>query len=123
VSVGQLDALMNDSHRAFYPLSVDEKVASGLYVTQQSDGYRATVFGDAAAAKSASAVRTAESDTLIYVPAAKVYFVGHRSDSGMTLVPIFSDPRLNFQAGQPLTVDAAIAVLQRAMTGSNGLPQ
>lgn len=119
----KLADLLTDAHRSMYPIQVDERVLSSLYVNQQSDGYRASVFGDAAIAKAVSSYRSDKSDIIVYVPAAKVYFVGHKTEGGMSLVPAFDDPKLNFKAGQAVPVDQALASLQRATSGYNGLPQ
>lgn len=119
----KIDDIMVDAKRSLYPVNVGEHVATSIYVTQHDDGWRATDFGNAAVARAVTSYRHEKSDIAVQVPALKVYFVGRRTEGGLTLTAVMDDPRLGFKAGQTMSADQALAVLQRAAASYNGLPE
>jgi hypothetical protein len=117
------DELLVDNRRVFFPIEVDAKVVTSLTVTHHNDGWRPTDFGNAAVARVVGAFRRDRGDFLVHVPALNDYFVGRRSDSRLTLVPIMTDPRLGFKAGEPPALEILLSAMQRAVADYNGLPQ
>jgi hypothetical protein len=119
----KIDDIMVDAKRSLYPVIVDERVATSIYVTQDDDGWRATDFGNAAVARAVTTYRHDKRDIVVQIPALKVYFVGRRTDGGVTLTAVMDDPRLGFKAGQTMSADQALSVLQRTAATYNGLPE
>jgi len=117
------NTLLVDARRRLYPVEVDRRVATSIFVTQASDGWRATDLGSAAVARAVTRYRTEPSDFIVHVPALKVYFVARRTQGALMLTPVVDDPRLGFKAGDPLPAADAFAALQKAAQGYNGLPQ
>jgi len=116
------DVLVN-GQRSLYPVMVDGRVATSLFVTGRSDGWRATDFGNAALARATAAVRRTPDDVIVQVPAAKLAFIGRGAGAEMTLTPIADDARFGFKAGEPLPASRALLEVQRGMADYNGLPQ
>jgi hypothetical protein len=117
------EALLIDARRTLYPVTVERRVATSLFVMQHNDGWRATDFGNAAIARATSAHRRGPDDFIVWIPAAKLYFIGRRSGLDLMLTPIMDDSRFGFRAGTPLPAQRALLTVQRGMAGYNGLPQ
>jgi hypothetical protein len=115
--------LLIDARRSLYPVEVDRRVATSIFVTQASDGWRATDLGTAAVARAVTRYRSRPTDFIVHVPALKVYFVGRRVEGTLVLTPVKDDPRTGFKAGDSLPAGRAFMALQRAAQGYNGLPQ
>lgn len=118
-----VNGLLVDGQRSFYPVRVGDTVVSSLYLTKSTDGWRATDFGNAALARALSAQRKAASDFIVLVPALKLYFIARRDGSSLQLTAVVDDERYGLKAGETLPADRAIASLQRAAAKYNGLPQ
>jgi hypothetical protein len=112
-----------DARRSLYPVSVDGRVATSLFVMRHNDGWRATDFGSAAVARATAAYGRAPDDIIVWIPAAKLYFIGRRLGPNLTLTPVMDDPRFDFKAGETLPAQRALLRVQRGMAGYNGLPQ
>ena len=115
--------LVQDAHKLLFPVTVDQQVVSSLTVTQRSDGWRATDFGDSALTKALVAHREGKDDFIVWVPAMKIYFDARGQGATLTLTPIIDDSRFEFRSGEALAGSRAFAALQRAASGYNGLPQ
>jgi hypothetical protein len=116
-------AVLVDAQRVLYPVVVDQRVATSLFVVRHDDGWRASDFGSAAVARSTTALRRGPGDFIVWIPAAKVYFIGRGSGASLTLTPIMNDPRFDFKAGTSLPAERALLAVQQGMVGYNGLPQ
>lgn len=116
-------ALVQDAHKEIYPVTVGPQVVSSLSVTQHSDGWRATDFGNSALTRALVAHRESTADVVVWVPALKIYFTARGSGNDLVLTPIMDDPRFGFQAGEAIPVNRAFAALQKGASGYNGLPQ
>lgn len=115
--------ILVDARRSLYPVEVDHRVATSIYVTQADDGWRATDFGNAAVARAIATFRRDKNDFVVQIPALKIYFLGRRADNNVTFTAVANEPRLGFKAGESMLADRALSTLQRAATGYNGLPQ
>ncbi|MBV9783871.1 MAG: hypothetical protein JO264_08630 [Acidisphaera sp.] len=116
------DLLVN-AQRSLYPVMVDGRVASSIFVTGHNDGWRATDFGNADLARATSAMRRVPSDIVVQIPAAKLTFIARGQGADMTLTPVMDDPRFGFRAGQALPASRVLPIVQRGMADYNGLPQ
>ena len=112
-----------DARRSLYPVVVDQRVASSLFVMRHDDGWRATDFGSAAVARLTTEFRRGPQDFIVWIPAAKVYFIGRGAGPNLTLTPVMNDPRFDFRAGASLPAQRALLAVQRGMVGYSGLPQ
>jgi hypothetical protein len=116
-------SLVQDAHKTIYPVTSGEQVLSSVSVTQRSDGWRATDFGNSALTKALVAHKQSGSDIVVWVPALKIYFTARGTGSALTLTPIMDDPRFDLKAGEGILASGAFAILQRGASGYNGLPQ
>lgn len=117
------DALLVDTRRNFFPVSVGQRVATSIFVTHGHDGWRANELGNAAVAQLVSRYRHSASDFLVHVPALKSWFVADRVEGKLILTPVMDDPRTGFKAGERLDATTVFLKLQAAAEGYNGLPQ
>lgn len=117
------DTLLVDTRRHFYPVSVGQRVATSIFVTEARDGWRATELGNAAVAQLVSRYRHSPTDFIVQVPALKAYFVGDRVEGKLILTPVMDDPRTGFRAGERLAATLVFVKLQAVAEGYNGLPQ
>jgi hypothetical protein len=117
------DDALTDAKRSFYPVTVDGRVVTSIFVAQHDDGYRATDFGKAAVARAVTTYRRDKDDFIVQVPVAKVYLFGRRSDGNVTVTPVADDPRFEFKAGESLPLERALLTMQRVLADYNGLPQ
>lgn len=118
-----LENLLVDVRRAFYPVEIDKRVATSLVVTQHPDGWRATDFGNGAIARAVTRYRVNQSDFLVHAAAFKVYFIGRKEEGTLTFTPIMDDQRFGFRAGETLSAERAVVALRQAAQEYNGLPQ
>ena len=116
-------ALLQDARKMIYPVTIGPQVVTSLSVTQRSDGWRATDFGNSALTRALVAHRESAADFVVWVPALKIYFTARGSGNDLVLTPIVDDPRFGFQAGEAIPADRAFATLQKGASGYNGLPQ
>jgi hypothetical protein len=115
--------LLQDAHKLIYPVTVDQQVVSSLSATQRDDGWRANEFGNSALTRALVAHRAGKDDFVVWVPALKIYFTARGEGEKLVLTTIMDDPRFDFKAGQDIPASRAFAVLQKAASSYNGLPQ
>ena len=115
--------LLQDAHKLIYPVTVDQQVVSSLSATQRDDGWRATEYGNSALTRALVAHRASKDDFVVWVPALKIYFTARGEGEKLVLTTIMDDPRYEFKAGENIPASRAFAVLQKAASAYNGLPQ
>jgi len=121
------EKLLIDVKRSFYPVRVDSKYVSSVFVDQQDDGYRATTFGNKSLAVAATKYRAKDTDFLIWIPSTSAYFVGRYGEDteGSTVfaVSVYDIPRLGIVAGQLAPLSDILSRLKDSVAHYNGLPQ
>lgn len=117
------ETLLVDARRSLYPVEVQQRTASSIFVTQAPDGWRASDMGSAAVARAVTRYRNSPTDFIVHVPALQIYFVARRSEGRLLLTPVMDDPRTDFKAGVSLPADEAFRRLQKPAQDYNGLPQ
>jgi hypothetical protein len=117
------ETLLADPQRSLYPVHVNDRVATSIFVTGSRESWRATEFGNAAVAQLVSRQGRGPGNFIVHVPALQAYFVGDRASGKLTLTPVMDDPRTQFRAGETLPADVVFTKLQAAASGYNGLPQ
>jgi len=115
--------LLQDAHKLIYPVTVDQQVVSSLSAAQRDDGWRTTEYGNSALTRALVAHRANKDDFVVWVPALKIYFTARGEGEKLVLTTIMDDPRYEFKAGENIPASRAFAVLQKAASAYNGLPQ
>lgn len=117
------ETLLVDARRSLYPVEVSQRVATSVFVTGSTDGWRATDLGNPAVARGVTRYRSRPTDFIVHVPALQVYFVGNQTEGMLMLTPVRNDARADFRAGEPIPAHEAFKRLQPLAQGYNGLPQ
>jgi predicted small lipoprotein YifL len=117
------DAAVVDAGRTFYPVEVDKSVVTSMTVAQSPNGFRATDFGNASIALGIARYRQSPDDIVVYIPVAKVYFIGRRTNGTLTLIPTVTARRFRLTAGQEVSASQVLLTVQAALRDYNGLPQ
>ncbi|MBV8977721.1 MAG: hypothetical protein JOZ13_10125 [Alphaproteobacteria bacterium] len=118
-----LSSLLLDARRTLYPVTVDGRVVSGLFAQENNGTWTVQQFGEAALARTSDAHRRSVNDILVWIPAAKLYFVGSGTGNALTLTPLVNDPRFGFAVDQNMPARAVLERVAHAMADYNGLPQ
>jgi hypothetical protein len=120
------EGLLVNSERVIFPVTAKEEVRSSIVVEGAEDGWRAVDFGAPNLIGALSDVRQESgregSDFAVWIPSLNLYFLGTRSDPGLSLTPILDDPRFEFVAGGTLSAYDVFTRLLPAARDSNGLP-
>jgi hypothetical protein len=118
------DALLTQTNRTMYPVTVRSDVKSSITTTQRDNGYRASTFGDAEIIKSLARYRKAESpgDFVVRVPALAMYFLARRVEDRVVVIPIIEDPRLKVKVGEPVPLETVLEQLVQLANNYNGEP-
>lgn len=117
------NALLTQSSRTLYPVTVNGEVKSSVTINHKETGYQASSFGNAAIIKALSRYRQGtDGDFVVRVPAFNMYYLGRRAEKQLLLIPIIDDPRLKLKPGEPVKAETVIDQLVSLANSYNGLP-
>lgn len=117
-----LNSLLTPSAETIYPVTVEGSVRTGVTIARKEQGYEASSFGNADMVRRLAAYRQHAEEFAVRIPAFGMYFVGHRVEAHVVLVPIANNPRLKVQAGETTELEAVIDQLRPYVSSYNGHP-
>lgn len=120
-------ALIKPSAAAFYPVTLDGGVRSGIRVEKTGGDWETARVGNSGLATVVEAARRAlpspdEPATLVQVLALNLLFVGQQSSGGWQLVPVIDDSSLELKTGKAEAASAVFTRLAPIAARQNGDP-
>lgn len=119
---GNAEELLVDANRVIYTVTVNEQVRTSLEVGQVGDVWQGRSFGSPEFIRPLAKLRQSDTDFVVWVPALNAYFMGRRTEGGLTLTPAFDYPEMDLTAGRTLPAANAFAAMVPLAQSHNGLP-
>jgi hypothetical protein len=116
------EELLVDANRVIYTVTVNEEVRTSLEVGKVGDLWQGRSFGSPEFIRPLARLRQSDTDFVVWVPALNAYFMGRRTEGGLTLTPAFDYPEMDLSAGRTLPAASAFAAMVPLAQSHNGLP-
>jgi hypothetical protein len=123
--------LLSSGDQVIYPVMVDKMVRSSVVIGMAKDTWKPVSLGRSNLAQlltkvlkdnAKSAKLPVSSYFVVHVPALNLYFVAHRVDKVLTLIPVLDDPSYGFKAGKAIIADKVFEAILPAARKHDGLP-